>query len=161
MSTNESKYIPKHGYLSRYSHERTVALRETTQLDAEAEWFPSVQKDLPKFIPFLTRKCGLEFRGRILEIGAGGAWLSAELSKLPVQSLDVLDSKIGDAGLLVPDARGFHSRSGEGGRRFENLGRHPLSDGQRRRCAARQVRCPALHFMGAERRIAVILNRSP
>ena len=83
MSTNESKYIPKHGYLSRYSHERTVALRETTQLDAEAEWFPSVQKDLPKFIPFLTRKCGLEFRGRILEIGAGGAWLSAELSKLP------------------------------------------------------------------------------
>jgi ubiquinone/menaquinone biosynthesis C-methylase UbiE len=25
----------------------------------------------------------LEFRGRILEIGAGGAWLSAELSKLP------------------------------------------------------------------------------
>src|SRR5699024_6997588 len=24
-----------------------------------------------------------EFRGRILEIGAGGAWLSAELSKLP------------------------------------------------------------------------------
>src|SRR6516165_1863054 len=42
-----------------------------------------MQRDLPKFIPFLTRKCGLEFRGRILEIGAGGAWLSAELSKLP------------------------------------------------------------------------------
>jgi hypothetical protein len=50
---------------------------------AEAEWLRAVQEDLPKFIPFLTKKCRLEFRGRILEIGAGGAWLSAELSKLP------------------------------------------------------------------------------
>src|SRR5690349_783783 len=49
----------------------------------EAEWLRSVQKNLPRFVPFLTNKCGLEFRGRILEIGAGGAWLSAELSKLP------------------------------------------------------------------------------
>lgn len=83
MSTSESKYIQKNGYLSRYASERTVALREPTQLIAEEEWFRSVQRDLPKFIPFLTRKCHLEFRGRILEIGAGGAWLSAELSKLP------------------------------------------------------------------------------
>ena len=37
----------------------------------------------PRYIPFLTEKCGLEFRGRILEIGASGAWLSAELSKQP------------------------------------------------------------------------------
>ena len=36
-----------------------------------------------KFTPFLTRQCGVEFRGRILEIGAGAAWFSAELSKLP------------------------------------------------------------------------------
>jgi SAM-dependent methyltransferase len=49
----------------------------------EAAWLRSVQHELPKFIPFLTQKCELEFRGRILEIGAGGAWLSAELSKLP------------------------------------------------------------------------------
>jgi ubiquinone/menaquinone biosynthesis C-methylase UbiE len=49
----------------------------------EAEWLRCVREDLPRFIPFLRRKCGLEFRGRILEIGAGGAWLSAELSKLP------------------------------------------------------------------------------
>jgi len=34
-------------------------------------------------VPFLTRNCGIEFRGRILEIGAGTAWFSAELSKLP------------------------------------------------------------------------------
>ena len=37
----------------------------------------------PKYLPFLRQKCGLEFRGRMLEIGAGGAWLSAEISKLP------------------------------------------------------------------------------
>jgi SAM-dependent methyltransferase len=42
-----------------------------------------VQVDFPKFIPFLTQECGLEFRGRVLEIGAGAAWFSAELSKLP------------------------------------------------------------------------------
>ncbi|HWQ91453.1 MAG TPA: class I SAM-dependent methyltransferase, partial [Clostridia bacterium] len=30
-----------------------------------------------------TKTCDIEFRGRMLEIGAGGAWLSAEISKLP------------------------------------------------------------------------------
>jgi ubiquinone/menaquinone biosynthesis C-methylase UbiE len=33
--------------------------------------------------PYLTKRFGIEFRGRILEIGAGAGWLSAELSKLP------------------------------------------------------------------------------
>jgi ubiquinone/menaquinone biosynthesis C-methylase UbiE len=37
----------------------------------------------PKFIPFLTRKVGVQFSGRILELGAGAGWFSAELSKLP------------------------------------------------------------------------------
>ncbi|HTL54655.1 MAG TPA: class I SAM-dependent methyltransferase [Candidatus Limnocylindrales bacterium] len=83
MGLNESKYIQKKGYLSRYSHERTVALREGAVRCGEEEWLRSVREDLPKFVPFLTRKCDLEFRGRILEIGAGAAWLSAELSKLP------------------------------------------------------------------------------
>ena len=88
MSTSQSKYVEKKDYLSRYAHERTVAVRESAARHAaesgdEAAWLGSVQKELPKFIPFLTRKCGLSFRGRILEIGAGGAWLSAELSKLP------------------------------------------------------------------------------
>ncbi len=82
----ESKYVEKKAYLSRYTHERSVALRESEdRLKAEfnAEWLRSVKEDLPKFIPFLTKKCGLEFRGRVLEIGAGAAWFSAELSKLP------------------------------------------------------------------------------
>jgi ubiquinone/menaquinone biosynthesis C-methylase UbiE len=84
----ESKYIEKRGYLSRYAHERIVANRESAarkraESGGDADWFRSVQQEFPRFIPFLTEKCGLEFQGRILEIGAGGAWLSAELSKLP------------------------------------------------------------------------------
>jgi len=86
VSTEQSKYIEKSGFLSRYTDERTVAIREerakTLRAD-EADWLKSLQRQLPRFIPFLIRKCGVDFRGRILEIGAGGAWLSAELSKLP------------------------------------------------------------------------------
>lgn len=33
--------------------------------------------------PYLTKRFGIEFSGRILEISAGAGWLSAELSKLP------------------------------------------------------------------------------
>lgn len=86
MSNSESKYIERDAYLSRYAHERIVALREAEAAAAmgpETEWLKGIQSQLPRFIPFLTQACKLEFRGRILEIGAGGAWLSAELSKLP------------------------------------------------------------------------------
>jgi ubiquinone/menaquinone biosynthesis C-methylase UbiE len=86
VQKSESKYVEKKAYLSRYAHERLVAQREApAQVDAEFtdEWFRQARLELPKFIPFLTGECGLEFRGRVLEIGAGGAWLSAELSKLP------------------------------------------------------------------------------
>src|ERR1051326_7195126 len=86
MTADESRYVEKKSYLSRYTHERLLALRETEERVAaefDDKWYRSVKEDLPQFIPFLTRKCGLHFRGRILEIGAGGAWLSAELSKLP------------------------------------------------------------------------------
>ncbi len=87
MSTNQSKYIEKSGYLSRYTDERTVGLRERQAVnslrDKEADWHKSLQEELRRFIPFLTGKCGVDFHGRLLEIGAGGAWLSAELSKLP------------------------------------------------------------------------------
>jgi len=87
VSTSGSRYIEKEGYLSSYSHERTIELRESAHRSItaaqEAEWLRSLRRDLPRFIPFLIKKCGLGFRGRILEVGAGGAWLSAELSKLP------------------------------------------------------------------------------
>lgn len=88
MNRAESIYIDKQDFLSRYTHERTLAWREArTGLAAgcgdDAEWLRCIQNEFPRFVPFLTRRCGLDFRGRILEIGAGGAWLSAELSKRP------------------------------------------------------------------------------
>lgn len=88
MNTIESKYIEKKAYLSSYAHERTVALREAharlaTDAGNEEKWLRCVKEQFTKFVPFLTSHCGLEFRGRILEIGAGAAWLSAELSKQP------------------------------------------------------------------------------
>lgn len=48
-----------------------------------AEWLRCVKEEFPRFIPFLTKTCELDFRGRVLEIGAGCAWFSAEISKLP------------------------------------------------------------------------------
>ena len=88
MTNAESRYIEKKGYLSRYAHEGMVARREVS-IDPSQEfgsyeaWTRALKEDLPRFIPFLKKKCGIEFHGRVLEIGAGAAWLSAELSKLP------------------------------------------------------------------------------
>src|ERR1035437_10863707 len=88
MNTAESKYIENKAYLSRCAREGTLALRESgtrlaLEFGREDEWLRCVKGDFPKYIPFLTEHCGLEFRGRILEIGAGVAWLTAELSKQP------------------------------------------------------------------------------
>lgn len=88
LGTTESRYIEKKSWLSELAHERELAFRENerhleTEYGSEAEWLRCVTREFPKFIPFLTRRCGVEFHGRILEIGAGAAWFSAELSKLP------------------------------------------------------------------------------
>jgi ubiquinone/menaquinone biosynthesis C-methylase UbiE len=88
LHTTDSKYVEKKGYLSRYAHERMVVLRESRsepvhEFGTEEEWARCLKEDLSLFVPFLLKKCGIEFRGCVLEIGAGGAWLSAELSKLP------------------------------------------------------------------------------
>lgn len=88
VDRTESRYVEKRGYASRHTHERMVELRHSGgrlagQPEDPEEWLRTLKQDLPRFVPFLTKQCGLNFRGRILEIGAGGAWLSAELSKLP------------------------------------------------------------------------------
>ena len=54
-----------------------------TGFETEAEWLQRVTREFSRFVPVLTQKCGVSFHGRILEIGAAGAWFSAELSKLP------------------------------------------------------------------------------
>lgn len=79
----ESKFIDKKVELPAMMIERAEASHPGEGFASEAAWLRCVKEDFRKFIPFLTRQCGLEFRGRILEIGAGAAWFSAELSKLP------------------------------------------------------------------------------
>lgn len=86
VNNTESKYVEKKSYLSRYSHERMVSVRESEErlaLEFTDDWYRSARDEWPKFVGFLTAQCGLKFHGRVLEIGAGGAWFSAELSKLP------------------------------------------------------------------------------
>jgi SAM-dependent methyltransferase len=41
------------------------------------------QSGAAQVAPYLEKRFGLAFRGRILELDAGAGWLSAELSKLP------------------------------------------------------------------------------
>ncbi len=85
----ESIYVEKKAYTSKYTDERLVEINEKNRrsrvgaLREHSEWIETLRTELPKFIPFLRDTCGLSFRGRILEIGAGDAWLSAEISKLP------------------------------------------------------------------------------
>jgi ubiquinone/menaquinone biosynthesis C-methylase UbiE len=86
LNLDESKYIEKKTYLSRYTHEGKVAMFEAEdRLSSHfsPDSLQSAKEELPKFVEFLRRRCGLEFRGRVLEIGAGGGWFGAELSKLP------------------------------------------------------------------------------
>ncbi len=80
---SDSRYIEKKIEMPAMLIERAEASHPGEEFASEAAWWRCVQTDFPKFIPFLTQECGLEFRGRVLEIGAGAAWFSAELSKLP------------------------------------------------------------------------------
>jgi len=69
-----------------------------------------LQERAAKVAPYLTQRFGLHFRGRILEISAGAAWLSAELSKLP-----------GVVEIIATDAAGKRLRD-EAPRVFARLG---------------------------------------
>jgi SAM-dependent methyltransferase len=85
---SESRYIEKPGGLPRLARQRQMAFRGRAPAPGTGGgespgWWRRVREEFPRFIPFLVRKCGVEFRGRILEIGAGAGWFSAELSKLP------------------------------------------------------------------------------
>jgi SAM-dependent methyltransferase len=80
LSRPESKFIEKpprsRAGVADISRKAFPRERETAIND-------DLQERAAKVAPYLTRRFGIEFRGRILEIGAGAAWLSAELSKLP------------------------------------------------------------------------------
>ena len=83
MSATESKYVEHHIDLPATLIEKAEAAHPSVDFRSEAEWVRTIREDFPKFIPFLTKSCELDIRGRVLEIGAGTGWFSAELSKLP------------------------------------------------------------------------------
>jgi len=83
VSATESRYVENRIDLPPTLIEKAEASHATGDPKADAAWLRTVREDYPKFIPYLTKKCGLDIRGRILEIGAGSGWFSAELSKLP------------------------------------------------------------------------------
>ena len=113
VTLNQSKYVENKPGGSRFAGEEALALREARERRAnefadEDEWFRCVREVFPKYVPFLREHCGLDFFGRILEIGAGGAWLTAELSKLPrvveVIATDVSTKLLKDRAPKVFDA---------------------------------------------------------
>jgi SAM-dependent methyltransferase len=57
----------------RAAAEEREARRTTEELETQAN----------EVAPYLARRFGLTFRGRVLELGAGAGWLSAALSRLP------------------------------------------------------------------------------
>lgn len=74
--------------VSSFGHEtnqraQSAAASETTAGRGDTAFLRRVTDHYPKFVSFLTDKAGVQFRGRILELDAGTAWFSAELSKLP------------------------------------------------------------------------------
>lgn len=83
VNATESRYIEKKGLPARSLVGGEAEASPDTRIDHETDWRRGWQEDFPRYIPFLTQKCGVDFRGRVLEIGAGAAWFSAELSKLP------------------------------------------------------------------------------
>lgn len=83
--------------LSNLAHHDELAFRESddhirVEFGSQANWLRCLIQEFPKFIPFLTGRCGIRFQGSILEIGAGPCWFSAELSKIPeVRELTAMD----------------------------------------------------------------------
>lgn len=82
VSSGESKFIEKKSATARFvARVRPAAAAAAPAPDATE--LRQIQKQCKLIAHALATKSGVELRGRILEIGAGGAWLSAELSKLP------------------------------------------------------------------------------
>ncbi len=102
MSATDSQYIERKIALPATLIEQAEATHPGDEFRTEAEWLRCVKEDFPKFIPYLTKKCGLEFRGRLLEIGAGAGWFSAELSKSPLV-VEIITTDI-SASLLKTEA---------------------------------------------------------
>jgi ubiquinone/menaquinone biosynthesis C-methylase UbiE len=73
----EKPHSRKHG------SDEHAATRRAIAREHEAKLNDDLQRSAAEVAPYLEKRFGLEFRGRVLELDAGSGWLSAELSKLP------------------------------------------------------------------------------
>jgi len=87
VDTGESRFVDRRLPAARFGGPRPAASDWDALAPSDpagrARWERGFQAECARIVASLQRQCGLEFRGRILEVGAGAAWLSAELSKLP------------------------------------------------------------------------------
>ena len=83
MSAGESRFIERKSVTARFAAGQRQVAEAAAPAPPDAKQLKEIQAHCKRIAQALAGKCGVEFRGRILEIGAGGAWLSAELSKLP------------------------------------------------------------------------------
>jgi ubiquinone/menaquinone biosynthesis C-methylase UbiE len=85
VSRAKSEFVEKPPTRTRASSAQTAAAaaRRIAAREREARLTDDLQERAAQVAPYLTKRFDLQFRGRILEISAGAAWLSAELSKLP------------------------------------------------------------------------------
>jgi len=102
LNATESRYVEKKIELPATLIERAEASHPGDEFANETDWLRRIRQDFPKFIPFLVKDCGLAIRGRVLEIGAGAGWFSAELSKLP-QVVEIVTTDV-SAKLLKREA---------------------------------------------------------
>jgi ubiquinone/menaquinone biosynthesis C-methylase UbiE len=85
LSQPQSRFVEKPLTRARASDEQAAnaAVRRAAAREREERTNDDLQERAAKVAPYLAKRFGVTFGGRVLEIDAGAAWLSAELSKLP------------------------------------------------------------------------------
>lgn len=81
VSRHQSKFVENANVRGR--SDAHSATRRAIAREHEARLDDDLQRTAAAVAPYLERRFGLAFRGRVLELDAGSGWLSAELSKLP------------------------------------------------------------------------------
>jgi SAM-dependent methyltransferase len=82
----QSRFIEKTASRRRLTEAQAAAAaarRAAAREREEARVTDDLEEQAAQVVPYLARRFEVRFRGRILEIGAGAAWLSAALSKVP------------------------------------------------------------------------------
>jgi SAM-dependent methyltransferase len=116
LNQPRSKFIERSPVRSRGGAAQAAAsaARRVAARERETRIKDDLQERAAMVVPYLTKRCGFEFRGRILEIRAGAAWLSAELSKLPrvveVVATDPTGRRLKEEALNVFASRGAIER---------------------------------------------------